>query len=253
MTTETTITDDKTSPDLCVGRYLERTGFEAFNPKAALIDMDGTLLDSMRGHTLAWERMVSEIGIPCTRDEFYLYEGMTGAETINMLFKRAFGREATATERTELYARKTRYFNELPRVGIVPGADKVVNILIGHAIIRVLVTGSGQLSSLERLDTDFPGGFAEHLRITSHDVSHCKPHPEPYMKAMSLAGVDPWESIALENAPLGVKSASDAGAFTIAVTTGPVPAAEMWKAGADMVFPSMDAVAALLPRLLVRS
>ncbi len=235
-----------------VTRYLKRSGAEAFKPAAALIDMDGTLLDSMKGHTQAWERMVSEIGIPCTRDEFYLYEGMTGAETINMLFKRAFGREATAQEKTELYARKTGYFNELPRVGIVPGADRVIAELISKGITRVLVTGSGQLSSLERLDSDFPGGFDHKLRITSHNVEHCKPHPEPYLKAMQLAGVEPWESIALENAPLGVKSASDAGAFTIAVTTGPIPEEEMWKAGADMVLPSMERLAELLPALLAR-
>lgn len=233
-----------------VARYLGRNGYRGFAPKAALIDMDGTLLDSMKGHTLAWHRMVSEIGIACTRDEFYLYEGMTGAETINMLFKREFGREATAQEKTELYARKTGYFNELPRVGIVPGADRVISLLMANGIERVLVTGSGQLSSLERLNVDFPGGFSDSMRITSHDVTHCKPHPEPYQKAMALAGVSPWESIALENAPLGVKSASDAGAFTIAVTTGPIPEAEMWKAGADMVFPSMDAVAAALPQLI---
>lgn len=233
-----------------IARYLARTGFGNFTPKAALIDMDGTLLDSMKWHTKAWHRMVSEIGIPCTREEFYLYEGMTGAETINMLFRRAFGRDASGEEKTELYARKTGYFNELPRVGIVPGADRVIRLLIEKDITRVLVTGSGQLSSLQRLEVDFPGGFSGSLRITSHDVTHCKPHPEPYLKAMSLAGVGACESIALENAPLGVKSASDAGAFTIAVTTGPIPEAEMWKAGADMVFPSMDAVADMLPGLL---
>ena len=243
---------EKNDIDRCVCRYLERTGFGSFSPRAALIDMDGTLLDSMKGHTIAWHRMVSEIGIPCTREEFYLYEGMTGAETINMLFKRAFGREATKEEKTELYARKTGYFNELPRVATVPGADRVIALLIEHGITRVLVTGSGQLSSLERLDVDFPGGFSPELRITSHDVAHCKPHPEPYLKAMELAKVAPSEAIALENAPLGVKSASDAGAFTIAVTTGPVPEEEMWKAGADVVLSSMDLVACMLPGLLAR-
>ena len=165
--------------------------------------MDGTLLDSMKGHAKSWHRLISGLGIACTPEEFYLYEGMTGTETINMLFKRAFGREATMQERTELYARKTGYFNELPKVPIVAGADRMVSTLISHDIKRVLVTGSGQLSSLERLKTDFPGGFADNMRITSHNVTHCKPHPEPYLKAMELAGVEPWQSIGVENAPLG--------------------------------------------------
>ena len=117
----------------------------------------------------------------------------------------------------------------------------------------MLVTGSGQLSSLERLKTDFPGGFADNMRITSHNVTHCKPHPEPYLKAMELAGVEPWQSIGVENAPLGVESASRAGAFTVAVTTGPIPAERMWEAGADMVCPSMEDFADLLPELLAHN
>ena len=233
-----------------VSRYLARTGFAEFSPKAALIDMDGTLLDTMKGHTLAWQRMVSELGIGCTREEFYLYEGMTGAATINLLFQRAFGREATPQERTELYARKTGYFNELPRAEIVKGADRMVNAFMEHGIVRVLVTGSGQLSNLARLDVDFPGAFPHDMRITSHDVVHGKPHPEPFLKAMSLAGVQPFESIAMENAPLGGKSASDAGAFTIAVTTGPIPEQQLWDAGADMVLRSMDEAADMLSVLL---
>ncbi len=233
-----------------VSRYLGRTGFASFTPKAALIDMDGTLLDSMKWHTLAWQRMVSELGIECTREEFYLYEGMTGAATIDLLFRRAFHRAATPRERTELYARKTGYFNEFPRAEIVKGADRMTRVLMEHGIARVLVTGSGQLSNLARLDTDFPGAFPHDMRITSHDVEHGKPHPEPFLKAMALAGVHPFEAMALENAPLGVKSASDAGAFTIAVTTGPVPEQEMWRAGADMVSPSMEEAADMLPGLL---
>ena len=40
--------------------------------------MDGVLYDSMPYHTLAWQQMMREIGVPTDRDEFYLYEGMTG-------------------------------------------------------------------------------------------------------------------------------------------------------------------------------
>ena len=69
-----------------ITRFLERHHYERVVPKAALIDMDGTLYDSMPNHTAAWYRMMSEQGIECQRDEFYLYEGATGAATINKLF-----------------------------------------------------------------------------------------------------------------------------------------------------------------------
>lgn len=235
-----------------VGHYSARTGGARPCIRAALIDMDGTLLDSMRGHTAAWHRLATELGIPCTRDEFYLYEGMTGASTIDLLFRRAFGRGASDSEKTELYARKTVYFNELPKVPVIEGARLMVDTLRGRGITRVLVTGSGQSSNLARLDSDFPGGFPAGLRITARDVVRGKPAPEPYLKAMELAGVEPSGAMAVENAPLGVRSASDAGAFTVAVTTGPIPEEEMRKAGADLVVPSMERFAALLPSLLDR-
>lgn len=233
-----------------IERYLWRTGYSRLSPRAALIDMDGTLIDSMKWHTRAWHRMMTELGVECSQDEFYLYEGMTGAATIDLLIRRAFGRPATEKEKTELYELKTGYFNEYPRVATVAGARRMVDTLMAHGITRVLVTGSGQPSNIARLDNDFPGGFPHELRITSHSVSHGKPHPEPYLKGMELAGAEPWECIAIENAPLGVESASRAGAFTVAVTTGPIPEEAMWEKGADMVFPSMEAFADLLPELL---
>ncbi len=218
--------------------------------KAALIDMDGTLLDSMPSHARAWHRMVSELGIKCDVDEFFGYEGMTGAATIDLIFRRELHRPATDEEKKELYARKTGYFNEMPKVPVMPGAARMLETLARHAVERVLVTGSGQKSTIGRLAVEFPGAFREGMMVTSRDVSRGKPDPEPYLMAMDKAGVTPAESMVVENAPLGVKAGAAAGAFTVAVVTGPIPAEAMWEAGADMVFPSMEAFADALPRLL---
>lgn len=232
-----------------IERYLRLTGYATLDPKAALIDMDGTLYDSMGNHANAWHRLMTEVGISTTRDEFFLYEGRTGASTLNLLFRRELGRDATPEEIAELYHRKTVYFSEQPPVSAMPGAAEALTFLAKRGLRRVLVTGSGQSSLISRLDTDFPGAFAEADRITSRDVTHGKPHPEPYLKAMELAGVNPWESIVLENAPLGVEAGAAAGAFTIAVTTGPVPAKMLADAGAHLIFPSMTACAEGLPLL----
>ena len=75
--------------DDAIRNYLAVAGVRSLDLKAALIDMDGVLYDSMRNHTTAWYRMATEMGIGCCRDEFYLYEGMTGAATIDILFNRA--------------------------------------------------------------------------------------------------------------------------------------------------------------------
>lgn len=230
--------------------FLSRHGYSHVDPRAALIDMDGTLYDSMVNHTAAWHRLMTEAGVPCTRDEFYLYEGRTGASTINELFKRGLGREATEQEKKDLYHLKTIYFRELPLVSRMPGALEMVTTLRDMGLERVIVTGSGQSSLIDRIPEDFPGLFSTRLRITSRDVERGKPDPEPYLKAMELAGVKPWQSIVIENAPMGVEAGVRSGAFTVGVTTGPIPADEMWRAGADVVFPSMPDFAARVGTLI---
>ena len=207
--------------------------------KAALIDMDGVLFDSMPWHTLAWERMMKEAGVKCTRDEFYLYEGMTGRATIRMIFKREFGRDISDREADGLYAVKTRYFKEFNRETVMPHAQEVIAELGKKGLTRVLVTGSGQASLLDKLEKHYPGVFVDGRRVTSNDVTHGKPHPEPYLLGARLAGVSPGECLVIENAPLGVQAGKAAGCTVVAITTGPIPEAEMRKAGADFVFPSM--------------
>lgn len=221
--------------------------------RAALIDMDGVLYDSMPGHTLAWQRLMKQQGVDCTREEFYLYEGMTGPATIDMLFRRAFGRGCGAEEAAELYAIKTRYFRELGPAKPMPGASRMLAALERAGLRRVLVTGSGQKSLLDNLDRDYPGAFCTHLRVTAHDVSHGKPDPEPYLLGARKAGVAPERAIVIENAPLGVRAGKAAGCFTVAVTTGPIPREEFEKEGADMIFPSMEAFADFLEEEIERS
>ncbi len=234
-----------------INRFLQRHHYDRVEPKAALIDMDGTLYDSMPNHTAAWYRMMSEQGIECQRDEFYLYEGATGAATINKLFLRAYNRNATPEEVESLYHLKTLYFQEQPPVKPMPGVKEMLEILKEIGMRRVLVTGSGQNSLLNRISTDFPDIFETEMRVTSRDVTHGKPHPEPFIRAMQLARVKPSQSIVIENAPLGVEAGDKAGAFTIGITTGPIPRKAMEDAGAAIVFDSMPEFAEKLPSLIL--
>lgn len=217
---------------------------------AALIDMDGVLYDSMKYHSLAWQRMISELDIPCTREEFYLYEGMTGAATINLIFQRHFHRDCDPTLIKELYARKAKYFIEMGDKEPMPGADRMLKAFADAGWTRVLVTGSAQNSLISHLDTDYPGNFPADMRVTALDVTHGKPHPEPYLKGLGKAGVDAAHAIVIENAPLGVRAGKAAGCFTIAVTTGPVPREYFERENADLIFPSMTELADALPGII---
>lgn len=233
-----------------IRKYIGDKGTERLDIRAALIDMDGVLYDSMKMHTIAWHRLAGELGIDSQRDEFYLYEGMTGVATINLLYRRAFGKEVSEQEAKEIYARKTRYFAELGPVAMMPGAVDMLAVLRDSGITRVLVTGSGQHSILTRISHDYPGIFDDDKRVTAHDVTHGKPHPEPYLMGAKKAGVPPCQCMVIENAPLGVEAGKAAGCFTVGITTGPIPEASMLRAGADVVFPSMPVFAHALPQLL---
>lgn len=208
--------------------------------RAALIDMDGVLYDSMPYHARAWHQMMSEQGIATDPEEFFLYEGMTGPDTINLIFRRELHRDATEDEKRDLYARKAELFNEYGKKEVMAGASRMLRAFIRAGVARVLVTGSAQASLLGRLDTDYPGAFLPGMRVTAMDVEKGKPDPEPYLKGAAKAGVNPGEAIVVENAPLGVRAGKAAGAFTVAVTTGPIPREAFEKEGADMIFDSMD-------------
>lgn len=231
-------------------RFAERTGYRVSDVRAALIDMDGTLYDSMPWHARAWHRMVTELGIDATVDEFFGYEGMTGKATINLLFRRAFGRDASDAEAAELYERKTRLFRDNNYATVMPGAQQMVRTFCRFGVTPVLVTGSGQASLIDKLVDEFDGNFDAAHRVTSRDVVTGKPSPEPYLKGLEIAGVAPSQAIVVENAPLGVRSGVVAGIFTIAVKTGPLERQLLADAGADVIFDSMPECARHLPLLL---
>ena len=241
---------NQTEIDNSVRAYLDAHHMTGVDVRAALCDMDGTLYDSMPRHARAWHRLITEQGIECTEDEFFLYEGMTGADTLRLLFGRAFGEVPSEERIKELYHLKTVYFNEQPGVQVMPGARRLIDTLVGAGVRPVLVTGSGQRTLIDRLNDDFGGVFSPELMVTSHNVTHGKPHPEPYLKAMEMAGETPATSIAFENAPRGVESAARAGVFTVAVATGPVPHEALRRAGASIVFSSMPECADFISQLL---
>lgn len=103
----------------------------------------------------------------------------------------------------------------------------------------MVVTGSGQLSLLDKLNHYFPDIFQRELMVTAFDVKYGKPNPEPYLMALQKAGIQANEAVVIENAPLGVKAGVAAGIFTIALNTGPLPDNVLLQEGANILFPSM--------------
>ena len=225
-----------------IAQYLKQNHYESIQLKSVLFDMDGVLFDSMPYHAEAWPKTMKAHGLNLSREEAYMHEGRTGAGTINIVCQRQLGRDATQEEIESIYLEKSIEFNKHPQAERMPGAWELLQKIKAEGIIPTVVTGSGQASLLDRLEHNFPGMFRQELMVTAFDVKYGKPNPEPYLMALEKGGLKPNEAIVIENAPLGVEAGHKAGIFTIAVNTGPLNGEILLNAGADLLFPSMQAL-----------
>jgi beta-phosphoglucomutase-like phosphatase (HAD superfamily) len=102
------------------------------------------------------------------------------------------------------------------------------------------VTGSGQRPLINRLLVDFGDYLDEKHITTAYDVSRGKPAADPYLMGMKKCNdCEPWETVVVENAPLGVQAGAASQALTIAVNTGPLPDNVLLESGADLLFKKM--------------
>ncbi len=207
--------------------------------RAALFDMDGVLYDSMPYHAKAWVACMHDCGLKMTEEEAFLYEGMRGVEVIKMKTRAQLGRDISDEEAEEVYRLKSERYSSFPKANIIPGVKDLQTAMKAKGWTIGVVTGSGQPSLIDRIKHDFDGLITPGVIVTAHDVRHGKPLPDPYIMCMKKAGTLPSETVVIENAPLGVRSAIAAGCHCIAVNTGPLPDEALKREGADAVVKSM--------------
>lgn len=209
---------------------------EGMEVEAALFDMDGVCYNSMPNHAIAWQRSMRTFGITMTEADAYMTEGQRGTDTIKQLVKAQRGIDISDEEAQRMYDEKAREFGLLPTTQIMPGVLDFMALLKGEGIKIGIVTGSGQRPLIERLQREFAEFVEPTHVVTAYDVTYGKPHPEPYLKGAQLLGVNPNNTIVIENAPLGVQAGAAAGCYTIGVNTGPLPDSDLQRAGARHVF-----------------
>lgn len=183
--------------------------------KAICFDMDGVVVHTMPHHVEAWRFAFKEKGYDHNELEFYLREGMPGRKTIMDIFKSS-QLPVTEEEIEEIYVIKRNYFKENANYTFIKETLSLLEYLYKKEIPISLVTGSRREfvdEVLEKLPVEF------NSVITGDDVIEGKPSPEPYLKPMSKLSFDPSEWLVIENAPLGIESAKQAGAFCLAVET----------------------------------
>ena len=215
-------------------------GFGRFSPKAVLFDMDGVLYDSMRFHARAWHESMKQYGIAMTEAQAYEHEGMRGMETIREIALQQPGKEHLAEKAEEIYKVKSDLFASYGEPAKMKGVEDLMRQMKADGMTICVVTGSGQHSLLDRLVADFPGLLQRDLMVTCFDVKKGKPKPYPYLQGLKKCGVEPWEAIVVENAPLGVQAGVAAEIFTVAVNTGPLKDEQLLDKGANLLYHTMD-------------
>ena len=222
-----------------ISKYLQKHGFERFAPKAVLFDMDGVLYNSMPRHAIAWQRAMHTFGITMTEADAYATEGARGVDTIRQMVRTQRGREITEEEAQLMYDEKTRQFHQQGEAPLMPGILTLMAQIHRQGLRIGVVTGSGQRPLIQRLLVDFGDYLDEQHIVTAYDVRRGKPAPDPYLMGMQRAAAEPWQTIVVENAPLGVRAGVAARAFTIAVNSGPLPDETLTSQGADLLFSRM--------------
>jgi HAD superfamily hydrolase (TIGR01509 family) len=130
-------------------------------------------------------------------------------------------------------------------VAFQPGALDLLHELGAAGIPLALVTSSVRVH-VEVVLAQLPV-HPFHHHVTADDVRNLKPHPEPYLTAMSLLGVTPESTVVLEDSPAGVAAAEAAGCHVVAVPSvvpiEPGPRRSVVSSLAELDLPRLRALA----------
>ncbi len=179
---------------------------------AYLFDCDGTIVDSMPLHYLAWKKALGEWNCEFSEDLFYAWGGRPTAEIISTLNQQQglnMPVEAVCSRKESFY------FELLPRLTAV--AEVLEHIDAEHGRIPfAVVSGSMResvvaslesLKLLDRFDT----------LVCAEDYEKSKPDPEAYLLAATRLGVAPAECLVFEDTDLGIRAAKAAGMATVKI------------------------------------
>ena len=183
-------------------------------PAAVLWDMDGTLVDSESYWIEAEQRLVARDGGNWTHQDAMDVVGSNLTRTAQVLRERG-GVQGTDEE---IVAQLVEMVIEQARdkgLNWRPGARALLAQLVEVGVPCAMVTMSYSRFA-EIVAAQAPEGAFRAL-VTGDTVSRGKPHPEPYLRAAQLLGVDIRECIAIEDSNTGIQSAEAAGAKVIGV------------------------------------
>lgn len=209
--------------------------------QAIIFDMDGVLIDSEALHNAAISAALAQYGVNLPSSIFAELTGTTDAQFLEHASQTYFGSSVSAAT---LLESKQRFFVATEdQVQAIPGALAFLRSVRKEASATALVT-----SALRHNQELAFARFGLHpwfdTVVTAEDVTHGKPHPEPYLTAVVRLGIPAAECLVIEDSLHGLSAARAAGCRTLGLATS-YSAETLRAAGADFVCTSYDEVAAV--------
>jgi HAD superfamily hydrolase (TIGR01509 family) len=181
---------------------------------AVVFDMDGTLLDTeLVFKDIVWD-VSRDLGFTMTTD---IHGRMVGSshEATNQLLVEAYG-VSFPYELFDAECRRLMHARMAEAVPVKTGVPELLRELKARRIPTAVATSSRSPHALGHLGT---AGLLDMFQaiVTRDDVTHPKPHPEPYLTAARHLGVLPASCLAIEDSHSGVRAAHGAGMQTVMV------------------------------------
>ncbi|MFI2780850.1 HAD family hydrolase [Streptomyces sp. ALB3] len=200
--------------------------------RAALFDVDGTLVDTNYLHVTAWWEAFRQAGRTVPMTAVHRAIGLGSADLIEHLLGPARDSERDAQIKSTHSALYATYFE---RLAAVDGAADLLRALAARGWRVVLATSASgpELQALRRvLDAD--DVIAD--TASADDVDEGKPAPAPVRYAMELAGATSEETVYVGDSVWDMKAATGASVPAVALLSGGIPAQELTDAGALEVY-----------------
>ena len=184
--------------------------------KAVLFDYDGVLVNSMPFHVKAWQSVFTDFEIAIKPEEVLLREGARSIELAREIFADR-SLEISELELKEFVDKKQQIYRKITEAKIENGTEAFLKNLRKQGKLIGLVTGTVRLNIEHSHSSEFIALFD--TIVTADDVENGKPNPECYLNAARELTISPNNCLAVENAPLGIQAAKNAGMQVAALMT----------------------------------
>jgi len=206
--------------------------------RAAIFDVDGTLIDSNDLHIEAWREAFRRYGKDLGYDEIHAQMGKGGDQLMPVFLSRheidKFG-EDLEHMRGDLFIR-----NYLPRAQPFPGVRALFERLSADGIRIALASSAKEEELLHHMKTLKIEDLLEGA-TSADDAEHSKPSPDIFVAALGrLKGVSSEEAIVVGDTPYDAEAAAKAGMRTVGVLSGGFSAERLRRQGVIAVYGDIE-------------